>query len=182
MFQKNNEKKFDPILIRYLYLIFRSEKGKIDEELKNVEHPPILKKLNSDSCLHEKDQPTLNNRTLSKVTFEALATQNFVPPSPKTRDQSVMVQIDVKNQTNCSTKIYEEVVNENKSTRPSLATDGTLTGTTSSNSAKSSIRELLQNQKSIHRRKSKSQNRARKALRTITFILGMFNSYSTCHQ
>ncbi|CAF3332019.1 unnamed protein product [Rotaria socialis] len=151
-----------------------SDKRKTSEDLKHVGRGPILVKHHSDTFLNENDSSSLNNRIASKVTFESLVTQASVPSSPKTRDQSVMAQIDVRSQINYSTNGHELIENETKSARPSLVNEGTLAGTTSFNSAKSSIKELLQNQKSIHRRKSKSQNRARKALRTITFILGAF--------
>jgi len=99
--------------------------------------------------------------------------------SPKTKDQSVMAQIDLKGQLDYLNNIHEKNRNGNeiKNGQILATNDGTGSGsaTTGSNSAKSSIRELLQTQKSNSRRKSKSQNRARKALRTITFILGMFN-------
>ena len=87
-----------------------------------------------------------------------------------------MAQIDIKDQPNCLPKITTPEQNENA--RVSVPNDGTGSATTGSNSAKSSLRELLQNQKSTSRRKSKSQNRARKALRTITFILGKSNIFS----
>ncbi|CAF3405202.1 unnamed protein product [Rotaria sp. Silwood1] len=153
-----------------------SDKRKISEDLKNVERSPILKKHHSDTFLHETDPLLLNNRIPSKVTFESFVTRNSIPSSPKTKDQSVMAQIDVKGQINYLDTTHKQVENGNdiKSGRPSLATEGTMIGTTSSNSAKSSIKDLIHTQKSIHRRKSKSQNRARKALRTITFILGAF--------
>ncbi|CAF4153438.1 unnamed protein product, partial [Rotaria sp. Silwood2] len=153
-----------------------SDKRKISEELKNVERSPILKKHHSDTFLNETDSLLLNNRIPSKVTFESFVMQNSVTSLPKTKDQSVMAQIDIKGQMNYLNSTHEQIENGNdiKSGRPSLATEGTMTGMTSSNSAKSSIKELMQSQKSSHRRKSKSQNRARKALRTITFILGAF--------
>jgi len=99
--------------------------------------------------------------------------------SPKTKDQSIMVQIDVKKstETTTTTAVPDTIVipNEIKNGRVSVQTDST-TGIipVGTNSAKSSLRELLHSQKSNNRRKSKSQNRARKALRTITFILGAF--------
>jgi len=87
-----------------------------------------------------------------------------------------MAQIDIKDQLDYSNTIHEPNINANetKNGRISVSNEGTGSATTGSSSAKSSIRELLQTQKSATRRKSKSQNRARKALRTITFILGMF--------
>jgi predicted sulfurtransferase len=85
-----------------------------------------------------------------------------------------MAQIDIKDQLDYSNTIHEPTKNETKNGRISVSNEGTGSVTTGSSSAKSSIRELLQSQKSATRRKSKSQNRARKALRTITFILGMF--------
>jgi hypothetical protein len=88
-----------------------------------------------------------------------------------------MVQIDLKEQLN---NTHEKVQNSNdiKHGRISIPSEPTGTGTSGFNSAKSSVREILQNQKSATRRKSKSQNRARKALRTITFILGTFRILS----
>ncbi len=77
-----------------------------------------------------------------------------------------MAQIDIKDQP-------KTMPEQNENGRISVPNDAAGSGTTGSNSAKSSLRELLQSQKSTSRRKSKSQNRARKALRTITFILGM---------
>jgi hypothetical protein len=90
-----------------------------------------------------------------------------------------MAQIDIKGQLDYSNNPPEPKINTNeiKNGRLSMQNDGTGSVTAGLNSAKSSIRELLQNQKSNNRRKSKSQNRARKALRTITFILGMFNTF-----
>ncbi|CAF0843025.1 unnamed protein product [Rotaria sordida] len=153
-----------------------SHKRKTSEEIKNFERSPILKKHYSDTFLHETDSLLSNNRMASKVTFESFATQNSIISSPKTKDQSVMAQIDIKGQINYLTNTHEQIENGNdiKSARPSFINEGTMTGIISSNSVKSSIKELIQSQKSIHRRKSKSQNRARKALRTITFILGAF--------
>ena len=127
-----------------------------------------MKKHHSDTFLHETDLSSLNNRIASKVTFESFVTQNSISSSPKTKDQSVMAQIDIKE----SIQTHPSIETEWKNERISVPNDGTGT-----NSTKSSIRELLQNQKSNSRRKSKSQNRARKALRTITFILGMFNLF-----
>jgi hypothetical protein len=85
-----------------------------------------------------------------------------------------MAQIDIKDQSKMITS------EQNENGRISAPNEGTGSATTGSNSAKSSLRELLQSQKSSSRRKSKSQNRARKALRTITFILGM-SSISPFH-
>jgi hypothetical protein len=89
-----------------------------------------------------------------------------------------MTQIDIKDQLDYSNTKHEPKLNGNeiKNGRISMSNEGTGSGTTGSSSTKSSIRELLQSQKLTTRRKSKSQNRARKALRTITFILGMFNT------
>jgi type IV secretory pathway VirD2 relaxase len=129
--------------------------------------------------LHENDSTSLNNRNASKVTFESFVTQTSVSSSPKTKDQGVMVQIDLKGQLNYSNTTHEQVQNSNeiKNGRISLSSEVTGIGTSGFNSAKSSVREILQNQKATTRRKSKSQNRARKALRTITFILGMFQLF-----
>ncbi|CAF1087855.1 unnamed protein product [Rotaria sp. Silwood1] len=128
------------------------------------------------------DPSSINNRIPSKVTFDSLMTQNSAPSSPKTKDQSIMTHIDLKerlnqtlNNTNYNNKNNHEQIqdsNENKNGRLVLISEGTITS--GSTSAKSSVRELVQNQKAANHRKSKSQNRARKALRTITFILGAF--------
>jgi hypothetical protein len=64
-------------------------------------------------------------------------------------------------------------INETKNGRMPLTSEGTITS--GSTSAKSSVKELVRNTKAPNHRKSKSQNRARKALRTITFILGMYS-------
>jgi hypothetical protein len=130
---------------------------------------------NDTSCYGSHDDPSLsNNRLSSKVTFESLIAENSVPSSPKTKDQSVMAQIDLKGRCNNTTPtiIQEQIQdnNENKNGRMPIISEGTVTS--GSTSAKSSIKELVRNQKSVNHRKSKSQNRARKALRTITFILG----------
>ena len=137
-----------------------------------------MKKHHSDTFLHETDLASLNNRIASKVTFESFVTQNSIPSSPKTKDQSVMAQIDVKSQLDFPIAAPEPIENETKNGRISVPNEGTGSVTTGTNSAKSSIRELLQSQKSTSRRKSKYQNRARKALRTITFILGMSDIFS----
>ena len=139
----------------------------------------MMKKHHSDTFLNETNLSTLNNRIASKVTFESFVTQNSMPSSPKMKDQGVMAQMDLKqpNETPPVIKI-ESTENETKHDRMPATIDGPGSVTTGTNSAKSSIRELLQSQKSSNRRKSKSQNRARKALRTITFILGMFSSLS----
>jgi len=126
------------------------------------------------------DPSSLTNRISSKVTFESTITQNSLPSSPKTKDQSVMTQIDLKLRNNNNTvttmiNINEDQIqdsNENKNGRLPLTSEGTITS--GSTSAKSSVKELVRNQKAPNHRKSKSQNRARKALRTITFILGMY--------
>jgi len=90
-----------------------------------------------------------------------------------------MTQIDLKfrnnNTVTTMTNTNQEQIhdsNENKNGRTPLISEGTVTS--GSTSAKSSIKELVRTQKPTTRRKSKSQNRARKALRTITFILGMY--------
>lgn len=142
----------------------------------------ILIRDNDTSGYGSHDDPSsLNNRLSSKVTFETIITQNSVPSSPKTKDQSVMAQIDSKGRMNNNNhppnliNINQEQVqdpNDTKNGRMPLMSEGT--ATSGSTSAKSSIKELVRNQKSVTHRKSKSQNRARKALRTITFILGRF--------
>ncbi|CAF0773094.1 unnamed protein product [Rotaria sordida] len=122
------------------------------------------------------DPSSITNRISSKVTFESLITQNSVPSSPKTKDQSIMTHIDLKERLNqtINNNNHEQIQdsNENKNGRLILMSEGTITS--GSTSAKSSVKELVQNQKTTNHRKSKSQNRARKALRTITFILGAF--------
>lgn len=135
----------------------------------------------SDYGSHDDASSSLNNRASSKVTFETINSQISPPSSPKTKDQSVMAQIDPKgrsnsdNPTTTTTAIQEQTLdsnNETKNGRMPVISEGT--GTSGSTSAKSSMKELVRNPKSPNRRKSKSQNRARKALRTITFILGAF--------
>ncbi len=122
------------------------------------------------------DPLSSNNRVSSKVTFESLVTQNSVPSSPKTKDQSVMAQIDIKGRLNYPNNNLQEQIQENNDNKNGLTmpiiSEGTVTS--GSLSPKSSVKELVRNQKPANHRKSKSQNRARKALRTITFILGMF--------
>ncbi len=154
---------------------FRIDKRKISEELRTSERSPILKKHHSDIYLNDNDLSSLNNRNASKVTFESFVTQNSISSSPKTKDQCVMVQIDIKEELVYANHYHEQAQNgnETKNTQTSLGNEAT-TGT---NSTKSSLKELLQSKKSSSRRKSKSQNRARKALRTITFILGMFSTH-----
>ncbi len=149
----------------------RSDRRKISDDMKKSEPGPMLKKHHSDPFLQDDD------RIASKVTFERYVIPNSTTTSssPKTKDQSVMAQIDIKQPLNLSKSNQESDDNEAKNGRISVPNDRTGSVTTGLNSAKSSIRELLQNQKSNSRRKSKSQNRARKALRTITFILGMFD-------
>ncbi|CAF1267532.1 unnamed protein product [Rotaria magnacalcarata] len=123
---------------------------------------------------HE-DPSSINNRVSSKVTFDSFMTHNSAPSSPKTKDQSIMTQTDVRerlNQTNNTSHEPIQDSSENKNGRMVVISEGTVT--TGSTSAKSSFKELVQNQKTPIHRKSKSQNRARKALRTITFILGAF--------
>jgi hypothetical protein len=90
-----------------------------------------------------------------------------------------MTQIDLKfrnnNTVTTMTNTNQEQIhdsNENKNGRMPLISEGTVTS--GSTSAKSSVKELVRTQKPTTHRKSKSQNRARKALRTITFILGMY--------
>lgn len=88
-----------------------------------------------------------------------------------------MAQIDLKGRSNTnsnSININQETIqdnNESKNGRMPIISEGTITS--GSTSAKSSVKELVRNPKPPNHRKSKSQNRARKALRTITFILGM---------
>lgn len=121
---------------------------------------------------HDDPSSSLNNRASSKVTFESLMTQTSLPASPKTKDQSVMAQIDSKGRLN-SINTTQEFIHDNieiKNGRTGIFSEGTVTS--GSTSAKSSVKEIVSNQKSVNHRKSKSQNRARKALRTITFILG----------
>jgi len=160
-------------------LYFSGDKRKLNDESRKSDIYSIIKKHHSDTCLNETDLSSLNNRVASKVTFESFVTQNSMSSSPKTKDQSIMVQIDVKKstETTTTTAVPDTIVipNEIKNGRVSVQTDST-TGIipVGTNSAKSSLRELLHSQKSNNRRKSKSQNRARKALRTITFILGAF--------
>jgi hypothetical protein len=126
---------------------------------------------------HDDPLSSSNNRVCSKVTFESLVTQNSVPSSPKTKDQSVMAQIDIKGRLNYPNNNLQEQIQENNDNKNGLTmpiiSEGTVTS--GSLSPKSSVKELVRNPKPANHRKSKSQNRARKALRTITFILGMFH-------
>ena len=140
----------------------------------------------SDYGSHDDPSSSLNYRVSSKVTFERFNSQTSLPSSPKTKDQSVMAQIDLKertstinnNNTSMTTTaaviIQEQILEnmESKNGRMPVISEGT--GTSGSTSAKSSMKELVQNRKATNHRKSKSQNRARKALRTITFILGIY--------
>ncbi|CAF0905737.1 unnamed protein product [Adineta ricciae] len=125
------------------------------------------------------DPPSSNNRASSKVTFESIVIETSAPSSPKTKDQCVMAQIDVQirqnNTNNNNTNTQEQIqdVNENKNGLIIPITSD-VTTTNASITSKSSVRELVRSQKNASHRKSKSQNRARKALRTITFILGAF--------
>jgi hypothetical protein len=148
-------------------------------EINKIIDIDTLTRDNDTSGYGSHDDPLLlNNRLSSKVTFENSITQNSVPSSPKTKDQSVMAQIDSKgrmnnnNPTTINSQEPTQDSNENKNGRMPVISEGTVTS--GSTSAKSSIKELVRNQKSVTHRKSKSQNRARKALRTITFILGMY--------
>ena len=144
-----------------------------------------------DALIHENDtsmygsnedqSSSLNNRGSSKVTFESLITQNSLSSSPKTKDQSVMAQIDLNERvTPTAANTHEKIqeINDNLNGRPATINEGTITS--GSTSAKSSVKELVRSPKSTSHRKSKSQNRARKALRTITFILGRL-SFSSSH-
>lgn len=154
------------------------DKRKINDDSRKSERCSINKKHHSDTYLNDPDLSSLNNRAASKVTFESFVTQNSMSSSPKTKDQSIMVQIDIKKSNETSTNIPDSIIvpNDAKNGRLSSAQNDVSAATmpVGTNSAKSSIRELLNSQKSSNRRKSKSQNRARKALRTITFILGAF--------
>ena len=158
--------------------MIRSTKRKLSKETKHTKMSSISKKHHhSDTIPNDNNSLLLDDCITSKVAYESVVKQNFVTSLPKTKDQCVMAQIDVKNQLNKSNNIHRKAEKKNQITteRMSSTREGKLPNITGSNSVKSSIRELFQNQKSIHRRKSKSQHRARKAVRTITFILGMFN-------
>ncbi|CAF0794821.1 unnamed protein product [Adineta ricciae] len=148
------------------------DKRQISEELQTSEICPILKKHHSETYLPDNELAHIHNRNASKVTFESFVTQTSISSSPKTRDQSVMTQFDLKEPPVTPEPIQNEV--EPKNVLTPTTNEVTAVCITSSGSTKSSVRELLQGQKSTTRRKSKSQNRARKALRTITFILGAF--------
>ena len=166
----------------------------IDIDKSKIHSLDTLTRENDTSDYGSHDDPSssllLNNRASSKVTFETINSQPSPPSSPKTKDQSVMTQIDLKRRslndnpsaaitTTTTTMVIQEQNlennNENKNGRMPAISEGT--GTSGSTSAKSSMKELVRNQKSVNRRKSKSQNRARKALRTITFILGKNELY-----
>ncbi|CAF0730930.1 unnamed protein product [Adineta steineri] len=122
------------------------------------------------------DPSSSNNRASSKVTFESTITQNSASSSPKTKDQSVMAQIDLKGRLNYTTNGLQEQIHETNDNKTEqiipITTESSLQSGTLS--AKSSVKEFVRVQKPPNHRKSKSQNRARKALRTITFILGAF--------
>ena len=156
---------------------FSSDPLKKSVDSKYSEIVPLINKDNSDTLTHDFESSTVLKGMTSKVTFESLMTQTSVPSSPKTKDQCVMAQIDFKDQTNWSDNIHASNAKrqERESLRPriSLPQEGIGPSARYSVSNKSSIRDLVQNHKSTRRRKSKTQNRARKALRTITFILGM---------
>lgn len=143
-------------------------------EMQRDSLPDVLIRNHDTSLYGSHDDPScsLNNRASSKVTFESLMTQSSLPASPKTKDQSVMAQIDFKGRFNPTNVLQETVhdITETRNGRSAIVSEGTITS--GSTSAKSSVKELVGNPKPITHRKSKSQNRARKALRTITFILG----------
>ena len=126
---------------------------------------------------HDDPSSSLNNRASSKVTFESLITQSSLPSSPKTKDQSVMAQFDSRGRFNHAHVTQDTVldITETKNGRSAIVSEGTITS--GSTSAKSSVKELVGSQKPATHRKSKSQNRARKALRTITFILGKSRAF-----
>lgn len=149
----------------------------LDTDIKCYSLSDTLTRDNDTSGYGSHDDPSsMNNRISSKVTFDNVLPQNSIPSSPKTKDQSIMTHIDLKERLNQTSNNHEKIqdINENKNGRMVLTSEGTITS--GSTSAKSSIKELVQNQKPTTHRKSKSQNRARKALRTITFILGMFHN------
>lgn len=166
-----------------------TDEQNVENSEKNEINPIINKSINIDTKYHSlsdtlirdndtsgygshDDPSSINHRVSSKVTFDSFLTQNSATSSPKTKDQSIMAQIDVKERLN-HTNSQEPTpdMNENKNGRMVVISEGTVTS--GSTSAKSSFKELVHNQKQPSHRKSKSQNRARKALRTITFILGM---------
>ena len=125
------------------------------------------------------DPLSINNRISSKVTFDSTLKQSSVLLSPKTKDQSIMTHIDMKehfNQMN-NTHYQEQRQNNNENKNESMPAMSEGTVTSRSTSARSNFKEFAQNQKEINHRKSKSRNRARKALRTITFILGNVFNY-----
>lgn len=144
------------------------DRRNVSEELQTSDTSPASKKQQySEVCSQDYDSSLSHNRNASKVTFESFVTQTSASSSPKTRDQCVMAQIEPR-----ESRSNTLVQHEPKTSCMPVSNEGAPTGTTNSSSTKSSVRELLQSQKSTNRRKSKSQNRARKALRTITFILG----------
>ncbi|UJR29004.1 hypothetical protein I4U23_010222 [Adineta vaga] len=122
------------------------------------------------------DDPSSSNaRASSKVTFESIIIETSAPSSPKTKDQSVMTQIDMKSHlSNAQEQVQDMNENKNGLITP-INNEETITITTTIiSTAKPHVKEFVRNPKTQSHRKSKSQNRARKALRTITFILGAF--------
>jgi hypothetical protein len=153
---------------------------RIDRDTKCYSLSDTITRDNDTSGYGSHDDPSsTNNRGSSKVTFESIIAENSVPSSPKTKDQSVMAQIDIKGRLNCSNSSTanpqehgrDASDNKNELTLP-ITSEGK-TNTVSS-STKPAVKEFVRNPKTASHRKSKSQNRARKALRTITFILGAF--------
>ena len=158
----------------FFLILARSDAQKKCDEFKCSEATLRSSKLNSETMMDEVESPVPVARMPSKVTFESLLMQTSLPSSPKMKDQSVMVQMEYKGPSSCPLGHTDSTTSQGSATNNGLTTTaGELTSTTNVTFAKSSIKELVNNQKLNSRRKSKSQNRARKALRTITFILGM---------
>ncbi|CAF1126674.1 unnamed protein product, partial [Didymodactylos carnosus] len=128
----------------------------------------------------------INPNRPSKVTFDHCASGDNVP---KTKDQAVLTNISSTSSSGAGVGggvfpyrtgglgwSYGTLTSEEDKAGGGNQFGGSdRTGITSgTSSTKSSVKELIQNQRPPIHRKSKSQNRARKALRTITFILGAF--------
>jgi hypothetical protein len=166
--------------VHALLFVFRADKRNTSVESKSSDVDPLLNKAHRPVPTRDSDLSSIAHRMTSKVTFDSLmkraaatttaTTTTTTPlPPPKTKDQGVMAKIDVQRDCHWSNEV--DVVQQD---RQPIVSEQMTSDVRGSMSNKSSVRELVQNQKLANRRKSKSQNRARKALRTITFILGKF--------